>query len=436
MRQRDSTNRYTLTQRETCARDGHRYQVEIMKNTYLACISLAALVALSGCLGIEKPKDESPPPAPPGPLAKAVAATVSASAAPGVVGLVLWRGRTEELQAAGVRVVGRAAPMSVNDRMGLGSCTKAMTSLMVARVVETNPLSWSATLAETLDPGDGKTDPGWAQPTLLDLLHHRSGMFSDADFVAAGFTTFPVFTGTATEQRQQLVSIALQQAPAVKRGEFHYSNAGYATAALMAERAAGSDWRTLMQQQVLLPLGISAGFGWPGEGLADGVAGHKKIDGRWAVIDPATTQLVPPYYEPAGALAMSLPNYGKFLAATLDAMSGKPRIAGSAAWATLLKIVGDIPNGDAGPVEETKMPDACGWKVINHRGRAMWFHGGSTDGFSCYTFLVPSAALAVTMAANAGQDTIDLLEQRGIQVVDAYLDREGVPPVAMPGSSG
>ena len=92
-----------------------------MKKTYLACISLAALVALSGCLGIEKPKDESPPPALPGPLAKAVAATVSTSAAPGVVGLVLWRDRTEELQAAGVRVVGRAAPMSVNDRIGLGT---------------------------------------------------------------------------------------------------------------------------------------------------------------------------------------------------------------------------------------------------------------------------------------------------------------------------
>ena len=306
---------------------------------------------------------------------------------------------------------------------------------MVARVVETGPLAWSATIAETLGPGDGKTDPGWAQPTLLDLLHHRSGMASDEDFVAAGFTTLPVFPGTATEQRQQLVSIALQQAPAVKRGEFHYSNAGYATAALMAEQAAGSDWRTLMQQRVLLPLGISAGFGWPGQGLADGVAGHKKIDGRWAVIDPATTQLVPPYYEPAGALAMSLPDYGKFLAATLDAMRGKPRVAGAAAWATLLGIVGDIPNGDVGPIAETELPSACGWQVIKHRGREVWFHGGLTDGFSCYTYLVPSAALAVTMAANAG-DTIDELSKRGLQVVDAYLDREGVPPVAMPGSSG
>ena len=396
---------------------------------------LSAVVVLAGCLGIEKPKDEPTPPPPPGPMAKAVAATVSASSAPGVVGLVLWNNRTVELQAAGVRVVGGGVPMSVDDRIGLGSCTKAMTSLMVARVVETSPLAWSATVAGTLVQADGTTDPGWAEPTLLDLLHHRSGMPSDEDFVRAGLTTFPVFPGTPTEQRQQLLSLILQQAPAVRRGEFHYSNAGYATAALMAEEAVGSDWRSLMQQQVLLPLGISAGFGWPGEGLADGVAGHAKVDGRWTVLDPATTQLVPPFYEPAGALAMSLPNYGKFLAATLDAMRGQPRVAGSAAWATLLGMVGDIPDGDAGPIAEIDPASACGWQVIKHRGRAVWFHGGLTDGFSCYTYLVPSVALAVTMAANAG-DTFDELSKRGMQVVDAYLDREGVPPVVMRSSSG
>src|SRR5262245_22762609 len=48
--------------------------------------------------------------------------------------------------AVGVRQAGRPEKVTADDRFHLGSCTKAMTATLCARLVEQGKLSWTATL--------------------------------------------------------------------------------------------------------------------------------------------------------------------------------------------------------------------------------------------------------------------------------------------------
>ena len=94
---------------------------------------------------------------------------------PAMAILVLDGDRIIDLAVAGVRVRGGEEQVTLEDAWHLGSCTKAMTATLAARLVDQGTLRWDSTIAEVLPDMTDGMDPVYRDVTLKDLLLHRGG---------------------------------------------------------------------------------------------------------------------------------------------------------------------------------------------------------------------------------------------------------------------
>ncbi len=80
----------------------------------------------------------------------------------------------------GDRIRGRGEPATSNDLWHIGSCAKAMTGALYARLVERGEATWEATLSELFPDLDG-IDPAWRRTRIDQVLTHRAGLPANLD---------------------------------------------------------------------------------------------------------------------------------------------------------------------------------------------------------------------------------------------------------------
>ncbi|MBK7874982.1 MAG: beta-lactamase family protein [Planctomycetes bacterium] len=347
---------------------------------------------------------------------------------PGVVAAVVEHGRVVAIGCSGVRKHGDSTPITVDDRMHLGSCTKAMTATLAARFVEAGKLRWDSKLAE-LFPGV-EMKPAWRAVTLEQLLTNRAGAPADLD--ADGlWARLCEPKGTHVDQRRELLVGVVAREPVAPPGtKFLYSNAGFAIAGHALETLAKSPWEELMQKELFAPLGITtAGFGAPGTpAKLDQPLGHV---GKHA-IDAGPEADNPPAIGPAGTVHMSIADWAKFVALHVEA--ARARIAnepsaerGGTDGGTRPSSPGSSANspGSGKASAETKpflttasfaklhaVPEgaendyAMGWGVASRSWAdgPVLTHSGSNTMWFCVTWLAPKKDFAVLVCTNAGGD--------------------------------
>jgi len=161
----------------------------------------------------------------------------------------------EALECLGERKHGSGIAVTPNDLWHIGSCTKAMTATMIARLVEQGYLEWDAPIASTFAGQGADVHPGFAQITLRHLLSHYSGMAAEespSSLEACYVSNEP------WQQRDAFAKEVLAEGPVKTPGqEFCYSNAGYIVAGALAETATGVAWEDLMRRELFSPLGIA-----------------------------------------------------------------------------------------------------------------------------------------------------------------------------------
>ncbi|MFK5924269.1 MAG: serine hydrolase domain-containing protein [Verrucomicrobiota bacterium] len=228
---------------------------------------------------------------------------------PGMLAAIIDSDGLIAIAAAGVRKSGNKKKITPQDLVHLGSCTKAMTSTLLARFVDESSISWETTLIEVFPEYKNKIHPDYHQTTLWQLATHRSGIATNAqDWRAHRNMTIKV-------RRQTIMLENLKQASAGKPGEFLYSNLGYMTAACMIEKLSRTSWEDLMKSFIFKPLDMkSAGFGAPGRpGEIKQPWGHIKKSGRWSPIQSDNAAAL----GPAGRVHCSLQDWAKFIALQL-----------------------------------------------------------------------------------------------------------------------
>lgn len=292
----------------------------------------------------------------------------------------------------GVRRRGFPGRVTLDDRWHLGSCTKAMTATLCALLVEEKTLAWDLTLERALGAKalEGwKSDPAWRSVTLEQLLTHRSG--APADLGAGGlWGRLWQRKGTPREQRQALLEGLLPTAPVSAPGSAHlYSNAGYALAGLLAERATDTAYEALIERRLFAPLGItSAGFGAPGtEGRFDQPRGH---DGQGQPVEPGPKADNPPAIAPAGTVHMTLADWARFAALHLEGRAGRSKLLPKAVFERLHTAPPQAEPAYAGGWSVTQRP--WGGTVITHAGsNTMWY---------CVAWLSPEHGFGVLVCCN------------------------------------
>lgn len=199
---------------------------------------------------------------------------------PALAAVVFTPDGIEAAGAVGVRKHGDATPVTLRDKFHLGSCTKAMTATVAARLVERGRISWTTTVADVW-PREA-LHAAMSSITLQELLSHTAGVPASlpADRPDV-WSTMWAEQGDPRATRRKVAMALLGRAPAQPRGTFAYANAGYVVAGAMLEAAADKDWEALMRVELFEPLGMQGcGFGsqaspdrvdqpWPHE-LVDG----------------------------------------------------------------------------------------------------------------------------------------------------------------------
>jgi CubicO group peptidase (beta-lactamase class C family) len=232
-------------------------------------------------------------------------------------------------------------------------------------------------------------------------LPHDSSDIERA-FAAAVHDTRPL-----TQQRMLYLITALKDEPVGPAGkQVQYSNTGFIVAAAIAEHATGISYEILMEREILVPLHMmSARFGLP-------VENHGHLKGRVATTDDE----VPPLFNSAGGLSVSLGDWAKFCIDQLDGAKGHGRLLTTEGYRLMQSPEPATGNG-------------LGWGVdAKFMGRQgpMLSHTGSDGSWYSMVVLFPASGTAMLVNVNAGSDMGG--EQADKSVLSALLPSLA-PPV-------
>ncbi len=318
---------------------------------------------------------------------------------PAVAALIQVDGKIEAQVAVGQRAVGRRQTVSLNDEWHLGSCTKAMTATLVARLVEQGFLDFDDTMARIFPGIAARMHRDLHAVTVAQLLTHTSGL---PPLTSPG--ELPAFRAViATEKgvRAQRAAVAvhyLSRPPKTKVGEFAYSNLGYTILGAIVESRTGRSWEDLVTEEVWKPLGINdAGFGAPGRASSlNQPQGHEWVDGKWVPMPPDDPESDnPPAIGPAGTVHMRLASWARFAQDHLDGEHGRGKLLTPESYRRLHSAVG--------------RNYAMGWGALRDADGSVSLltHSGSNGYWVAEVRIFPKRNTIALTALNAGGDAAE-----------------------------
>lgn len=227
--------------------------------------------------------------------------------APGMIAAIISSDSIIAIASAGERKAGSGIAFTINDMVHLGSCTKAMTSTMLATLVAEGKLSWDMKLLDAIPELKQRIHSDYHEITLWQLLTHRAG-------IQKNVTDWGSFSSKEIKERRLAILIDnLQTSATYKLDEFHYSNFGYMIAACMAEQLTGLSWEVLIKKRLFEPLGMSSvGFGAPNTpDQLDQPWGHEKPwhGYSWKSIQSDNPEAL----NPAGRVHCTIEDWVKFI---------------------------------------------------------------------------------------------------------------------------
>ena len=281
--------------------------------------------------------------------------------------------------ASGIRRFNNPDPMKTDDLVHLGSCTKAMTSTLLAILITEGKLNWESTLIEALPELKDLIHPNYELATLRKLVTHRSGMPANANNWWDHSDERDIKV-----RRLKILKDSLATEPSTKVGDYLYSNLGYMVAGCMAEKVTGKSWETLTQEKLFQPLGMNtASFGPPGTpGQSDQPWGHLESDTGWEASQLDNSEPL----GPAGRVHCSLADWAKFLALQLP--NSNPIIQNQQQLDQLIEPVGNY---------------AAGWGVYqdNRVKGTVLTHDGSNTMWYARVWVAPNIDRAYMVVMNA-----------------------------------
>lgn len=325
---------------------------------------------------------------------------------PAAVGAVIDADNLLDCAVAGSRM--RTTPddlARVDDQWHIGSCGKAMTAALWARLVEAGVAEWDIPVGD-LFADINPIDPGWCRPTIDDLLRCRAGVSANPS--PSEMKQSHRSIELVVDQRTAAATMVLRSPPK-QPGRFVYSNLGYAVIGAAIDRLAGEPYEAAMATHVWQPLKIdSAATGAPplvrghhprirvGMALV-GRGRPAEADDRWGADNP-------PLLTPAGRWHLTMADWARFVQVFLD---GHPDFLSNESINRLLTH----PDGNTKNL-------AMGWASGQRLGADFAMQGSNTM-WAATALLDRQASLAALSVANDGRMRV-LLNQA--QLAKRLLD--------------
>lgn len=328
----------------------------------------------------------------------------AASDLPGIACMAVRNGKVVGFGVAGVRSVKTEEKVEIDDPFHIGSCTKAMTSTLAAILIEQGKLSWETTIADGLPTLAKDIHPSYHDVTIEMLLRHQGGIadYGNPEFSGlSGLKKIAAKNGTPTEQRREIASIVLKEAPTKPIGRgMEYSNNGYMIAAAIMEQRTNRSWDELIVAEVFKPMGLeSAGIGSPPD--THQPVGHQQQDGTWQALDPGPSGKLPESLAPAGLVHMNLRDWATFVTQHIEGHNGSDE--GVISSETFRRLHFDT--GHSGYVGgwSVGIMDWAEGEAESAFGEA-WTHSGSDGTWHSLVWAAPELDLVLLAASNSGTE--------------------------------
>lgn len=246
-------------------------------------------------------------------------------------GIVASFEKQDEIQAgaAGIRRLHHEAPISITDKLHLGSITKSMTALLVATFIEDGQLQWDSTLEHVFPQLE--IHPKLKSVTIEMLAAHRAGLDKGltrlADEIDAAMAHIGADDTDWPKQRGIILGVVLKNSPELEPAiAYSYSNVGYLLLGHILEVISGKSWEMLIQERLFSPLNLECGFGSPVNPQA---AIPDQPWGHWLDQDSKLQSIATdnsPIWGPAGTVHCNLKSVHRYLSMQMDGFNGKPGI--------------------------------------------------------------------------------------------------------------
>jgi CubicO group peptidase (beta-lactamase class C family) len=313
---------------------------------------------------------------------------------PAIAAAIVKKGAITDIAVVGERWVDSGQTVERNDRFHLGSVTKSMTATMIAALVQKELLSWDFTVGEVL--GDMEMRDEYRVVTLEQLLQHRGGFPAYAMIDDDEERRLNSLPGTPRRQREAFVAQVLMEKPEATPGsEMHYSNAGYAIAAVMAERVGSRSWEELIEIHLfeITPM-KTGGFGWPATPKnPNQPRGHFEENDAFRPQKFGEYELGS-YIAPAGGVHCSIEDLARYAIIHLRGLAGRDKDLHA-------EIIVRLHTAPATP--EGAMRYAAGWAIVDSpEVGEVHTHSGSAGTFFATIELYPEYDTAVVLVTNVG----------------------------------
>ncbi len=306
---------------------------------------------------------------------------------PAIAAAVVTSAGIQFVGAVGVRKRGTDIPVALDDLWHLGSDTKAMTSTLIAKLVERGQLKWDITMAEVFSDLAPQMNADFQKVTLLHLLSHRAGLPPNLKLAS-------YIGDDVTALRLRAVREELAKKPQSPPGsKYVYSNLGYIIAGAVTEKVTGKTWEQLMSSEIFEPLQMkTAGQGGTGTpGKIDQPWPHTANGQPTMVNGPAMDNL--PVMGPAGRVHCSIQDWAKYIQDQLRGARGAPALLKPDAYQ---KLHTPPLGGDY----------ALGWSISQRSwgGGTVLHHAGDNTMNFANVWIAPKRDFAVIACVNQSGD--------------------------------
>lgn len=271
---------------------------------------------------------------------------------------------------------------------GIGSCSKAFTTMALAMLADDGKLDWDAPVRSYL-PGFRLQDPVAEEyATTIDLLTHRIGL-PRHDLVWLGTSA------TREELFERLRYLAPNES---FRSTWQYQNFMYMTAGMLAGQLNGSSWEGLVQERIFNALGMASSNFSVSKLEASGNAAK-------TYVERGDTLRATPYRNidaigPAGSINSNAEDMAKWLQLHLGMgrYEGKRLVSPTELEHMYTPFI-PLPQPGQEPVI-SRPSYGLGWMVYHYHGHRAINHGGNIEGFSAEVFMLPEDGFGMAVMAN------------------------------------
>lgn len=221
---------------------------------------------------------------------------------PGLAVGVVENGRVSYLRTTGERIAGSGQPIDADTLFKVASNTKAMTTALLARLVDQGKLRWDDPVARHLPQFRMHDDWVSREMQVRDLLIHNSGL-------RAGAGDLMLWPEPNDFNRADIIRGLASLKPVYGfRTRYAYDNLLYIVAGEVAAAAGGAPYEALLRREVFQPLGMArCQIGaWNRNEVGNVAQPHMRQDGRNIPVRVDSDAIPASTMDPAGGVRCSL----------------------------------------------------------------------------------------------------------------------------------